>query len=156
MILKDFTPKDISEMIVIQNTELGLNLVDACSAIRPLIKRGPTDQTWDCWVCAVRPDIHEKLIKMGRVFVGYDYTQCFRCQKYGHREVHCKELVATCGHCGVNGHKTDSCLSTNDPPKCANCKGQYKTASPVCTERRKAIGMVVKRTSYLTLSAPGQ
>lgn len=62
---KDFNPKDISEMMAMQNTELGLNLVDACTAIRPLFKRGPRDHVGDCWVCEVRPDVHEILLKWG-------------------------------------------------------------------------------------------
>lgn len=149
---------EVSCNILAQNTDIG-NLLEgaALDKFKPMFKRGPREKDTVWWVCEVRPDIHAKLLKAGRVYVGmsncrvseyFDFQQCFQCLKYGHREVHCKESTMTCTHCGEKGHKDTVCTKIKDPPKCANCGGNHVAHSKFCRERRKAIDNAVRRTDY--------
>jgi hypothetical protein len=151
-------PGEIARNILAQNTSLG-NLVEeaATDKIRPIFRRGPREKDTVWWVCEVRPDIHSMLLKASRVYLGmsncrvseyFDFQQCFRCLKYGHREVFCKETTTTCTHCGEKGHKDTVCVKKQDPPKCANCGGNHVAHSKFCRERNKAIDNAVRKTDY--------
>lgn len=52
------------------------------------------------------------------------YTQCFRCQQFGHGALHCNYLYR-CVKCGENHPTADCKLQKEEKPKCANCKGEH-------------------------------
>lgn len=55
---------------------------------------------------------------------GKNYTQCFRCQAYGHASGNCNK-TPKCVKCGGE-HMTKNCAKPPDaPPKCANCNGDH-------------------------------
>ncbi|XP_060846367.1 uncharacterized protein LOC132926037 [Rhopalosiphum padi] len=151
-------PGEIARNILAQNTSLGSLVEEAATdKIRPIFRRGPREKDTVWWVCEVRPDIHSMLLKAGRVYLGmsncrvseyFDFQQCFRCLKYGHREVFCKETTPTCTHCGEKGHKDTVCAKKQDSPKCANCGGNHVAHSKFCRERNKAIDNAVRKTDY--------
>lgn len=107
-------------------------------------------------VYQVQPRIHGKFLN-SRVFIGmqrcrtreyFGYVQCFAYQKYGHREVHCKEKTPTCSHYGQHGHRINACIKVQDPPKCPNCNRAHVATSPLCVERNNAIEKEVRLTDY--------
>lgn len=85
----------------------------------------------------VTMDINENLNNVKKVTnVGYckakwetfnkskRYTQCFRCQQFGHGALYCN-YEYKCVKCGQS-HPTAECtLKRDDKPKCANCKGEH-------------------------------
>jgi len=155
---KELSPEEIATNIISQNTGMGRMLGEAAiNIIRPLFKRGLRDRETVWLVCEVRPDIHAKLLTAGRVYIGmsncrvseyFDFQQCFTCLKYGHSEKFCKETTMTCTHWGAKEHKDTACNKKDDPPVCANCKGDHVAHSRFCRERRKAIDNIVRRTDY--------
>ena len=52
-----------------------------------------------------------------------DPKRCLKCQCYGHYASNCNATIDTCAYCAGN-HCTNICPSSDNPPKCANCKGQ--------------------------------
>ena len=61
---------------------------------------------------------------------------CDKCQKYGHRNKHCRAEQLTCGWC-AGSHQTSTCDRTRVDAKCANCEGAHSTLSAACTVRRR-------------------
>ena len=60
--------------------------------------------------------------------------RCFNCQKFGHHENNCKNLL-TCVNCaGLGDHHEGSC---NKPVKCANCGAPHPANSNKCPVWKK-------------------
>jgi len=61
----------------------------------------------------------------------YQLTQCYKCQRYGHKAGHCrgKEKCAKCG----DDHATKDCQT--DAGKCANCGDDHPAWHPDCPRR---------------------
>lgn len=79
----------------------------------------------------VSPDIRHFLMNQQCIYIGYnkcnvtdrfDVTQCFRCQKMGHKSDHCTETTAICKFCSAS-HVTRSCPHRNEQQRyrCINC-----------------------------------
>lgn len=73
-------------------------------------------------------DVFGCLISSKRVFIDwnsypvYEYVgvlRCYKCWRYGHRAVHCREEKDICPLCNKN-HKSNECNSTTH--ECTNCK----------------------------------
>lgn len=65
-----------------------------------------------------------------------EIVQCFRCQKYGHGQAHCKDSIkcVKCGEC----HRAYECtLTKNEMPKCANCGEQHVASYRGCSKAPK-------------------
>jgi hypothetical protein len=65
----------------------------------------------------------------------YQLTQCYKCQRYGHKAGHCrgKEKCARCG----DDHATKDCQT--DAYKCANCGDNHPAWHPDCSRRIEEI-----------------
>jgi hypothetical protein len=63
----------------------------------------------------------------------YQLTQCYKCQRYGHKAGYCRGKEK-CGRCGDN-HTTKDC-ETN-VHKCANCGDDHPAWHPDCPRRRE-------------------
>lgn len=60
-----------------------------------------------------------------------NYTQCYRCQAFGHASANCFK-VPKCVKCGLE-HLTKDCTKTPDlPAKCANCNGSHTANFSQC------------------------
>lgn len=88
----------------------------------------PKDRKTTSVVIEVPPDLRNRLLERGRVYVGWtscrigDYvriTQCYKCLGFGHIARFCKAPHDTCGYC-TGAHETRSC-SKRETPKCFNC-----------------------------------
>lgn len=62
-------------------------------------------------------------------------SRCNQCFRFGHIKVNCKSQPR-CAHCEGKGHtfSKEQCQHSEDPPKCANCKGDHRVDSPSCPE----------------------
>lgn len=60
-----------------------------------------------------------------------NFTQCFRCQAFGHSATNCN-LAPKCIKC-AGDHHTTSCTKTKEvPPTCANCTGSHTANYSKC------------------------
>ena len=57
--------------------------------------------------------------------------RCERCQRFGHKETHCKHDSSVCAKCGKTdpGHAYDAC---RDDTCCINCSGNHPASSKQC------------------------
>jgi hypothetical protein len=89
-------------------------------------------------------------------YFGYtDYTQCTRCQSYGHVAERCKSPHPRCAVCAANHvtkdhpcqipgcRKGPACL--HPPIKCANCEAPHKARDRLCPHRHNAYRAYHKR-----------
>jgi hypothetical protein len=89
-------------------------------------------------------------------YFGYtDYTQCTRCQGYGHVAERCKSPHPRCAVCAANHvtkdhpcqipgcRKGPACL--HPPIKCANCEAPHKARDRLCPHRHNAYRTYHKR-----------
>lgn len=145
----------IKKLIMTQNQELDMGVGE--SKINPIFKRGPRDGPTVWWVCEVEPSLYDRLIKLGRVYIGlmkckvqeyFDVTQCFGCCKFGHKQADCRNQKVVCSFCGDLGHKKEVCNSKSKHPKCANCGEEHEATDRNCRARIAAISRVVVRTDY--------
>ncbi|XP_029680212.1 uncharacterized protein LOC115245858 isoform X2 [Formica exsecta] len=62
-------------------------------------------------------------------------SRCNQCFRFGHIKVNCKSQPR-CAYCEGKGHtfSKEQCQHSEDPPKCANCKGDHRVDSPSCPE----------------------
>ena len=63
----------------------------------------------------------------------YQLTQCYKCQRYGHKVGHCRGKE-TCARCGED-HTTKDCET--DVHKCANCGDDHPAWHSDCSWRRE-------------------
>ena len=79
----------------------------------------------------VSPDIRHMLMSQRCIYIGYtrcnvtdrfDVTQCFRCQRMGHKSDKCTERTVICKFCSAS-HTTGSCPYKDQKQKhrCTNC-----------------------------------
>ena len=98
-----------------------------------VFRRGRKEQERNHAVVEVTGEIHRKLQREGRVYVGLDscgheefaeITRCYNCHGYGHVSNSCKTKdVPVCGHCSKEGHVYKDCtVKGNTKPECVNCK----------------------------------
>lgn len=73
-------------------------------------------------------------------------TQCYRCQMFGHGEVHC-HLPAKCQKCS-GLHATSACNIAQ--LKCVNCGGKHISSDPECPKRKEYIN-ILKNVQQRTL-----
>lgn len=88
----------------------------------------PKDRKTTSVVVEVPPDLRNRLLERGRVYVGWTscrigdhvrITQCYKCLGFGHIARLCKAAHDTCGYC-TGAHEIRSC-SKRETPKCFNC-----------------------------------
>ena len=154
----DFSSDTLAETIVKQNPGLNLSVDD----FKPIYKTGKRDLPECHWVMTVSPEAREKFLKVNRIFVDYqsckihDYTnikRCYKCQRYGHRSIECRDTIDTCAHCAVKGHKSESCPSKDKPAICANCTrhknpNNHSVRNELCPVYLSATKTSVRKTNY--------
>jgi hypothetical protein len=64
----------------------------------------------------------------------YQLTQCYKCQRFGHKAGHCRGKER-CAKCSGDDHTTREC-QTNEP-KCTNCGDDHTAWHPDCSRRRE-------------------
>lgn len=125
-------------------------------------KTGPKDRETVDWVAEVSPAAREKILKEGRVYIGWhachaqDFvavTRCYKCQSFGHVAKHCKASEDTCGHCAGNGHSQKSCPKIKEDPKCVNCKRagkihDHSSRSKECPAYQNAVRTYISKIDY--------
>lgn len=125
-------------------------------------KTGPRDRETVDWVAEVSPEAREKILKEGRLYVGWhacyvqDFvavTRCYQCQAFGHIAKHCKATTETCGHCTDNGHSQKNCPNSKKEPQCVNCKRagkahNHSSRSKDCPAYQSAMRTYVSRIDY--------
>ncbi|BES88299.1 Reverse transcriptase (RNA-dependent DNA polymerase) [Nesidiocoris tenuis] len=126
----------------------------------PLYKVGPRNQPTVKWVVEVSPEIRWKLIKEGKIRIGWfacrivddvSVTRCFQCQGFGHIAAGCQQ-EKICGYCAGKGHTHKECPKSG-PPKCHNCSmarrdDRHEASNTACPSLRYAVEQVIKRTDY--------
>lgn len=98
-------------------------------------------------------DLAEKLIKMGRIRIGWvncrvrkwvRLERCFRCQQYGHRTNDCKgaDRKGVCRKCGSNSHIEKECT---EKPFCLTCNSEgHSNNQSKCPAYRKLMRQKVQ------------
>ena len=64
----------------------------------------------------------------------YQLTQCYKCQRYGHKAGYCRGKER-CGNCGKEDHGTKDCQT--DRSRCVNCGDDHPAWHPDCPRRRE-------------------
>ena len=64
----------------------------------------------------------------------YQLTQCYKCQRFGHKAGYCRGKER-CARCSGDDHTTRECQT--DTPKCSNCGDDHPAWHPDCPRRRE-------------------
>jgi hypothetical protein len=64
----------------------------------------------------------------------YQLTQCYKCQRFGHKAGHCRGRER-CGKCSKEDHTARECQSHT--PRCVNCGDDHAAWHPDCPRRRE-------------------
>lgn len=135
-----------------QNPELKIT-ADEIGLTKPLYKTVPKHKDMVHWVIETPPKVLDN-IEGKKVFLGLrrcnvklytSITQCFKCQKFGHTAIKCRETHPTCRN-PADAHDTRECKS--ETRKCANCKGPLKASSGKCKGKDRATNTLLRRTEF--------
>ena len=77
--------------------------------------------------------------------------QCFKCQKYGHSAIKCKN-EQRCLRCSGQ-HTVKQCAEPKDKAKCANCAGSHASVYKGCSSYQNAVIEATKRKQHIKYSA---
>jgi ribosomal protein S17E len=125
-----------------------------------------TDQTND-FILELSPKVHKVLRNFRSILIdmrSYRFadfisiTRCFKCQRFGHLAINCREIDNICGLCTRN-HETKQCSDSNK--KCINChrfnQSKYATQKvstdhsvfdKCCDRLNKMRQKVISNTNY--------
>lgn len=122
----------ITEALFNQNKIDGINKESELSEhLAFKFRRGKRDEPTTNWVLEVSPKMRNTLRNMERIYIGLrrcrvmDFsaiTRCYKCQGLGHVAKHCRATKESCGHCGEDGHRIETCEKKDAPRACALCK----------------------------------
>ena len=113
-------------------------------------------------VVRLHPDILSVIKRSNyRIFIDFStcrvsdrffLKQCYRCQKFGHRNDDCSMKVDNkhvCRFCSAN-HESSTCIlkisKDKDKFKCANCSGSHTSTDSSCHVLQKQVNYIVSRT----------
>ena len=77
--------------------------------------------------------------------------QCFKCQKYGHSAIECKNEQRCLQSSGQ--HTVKQCAETKEKAKCANCGGSHASVYKGCSSYQNAVIEATKRKQDIKYSA---
>ena len=77
--------------------------------------------------------------------------QCFKCQKYGHSAIECKN-EQRCLRCSSQ-HTLKQCAEPKENAKCANCGGSHASVYKWCSSYQNAVVEATKRKQDIKYSA---
>ena len=87
-----------------------------------------------------------------RVSDRFFINQCYRCQKFGHRNDNCQMKTAdqhVCRYCSAN-HASTKCPHKQagkvENFKCAKCNGNHSSTDTTCPILQKQVDFILKRT----------
>ncbi|KAJ8674800.1 hypothetical protein QAD02_010586 [Eretmocerus hayati] len=108
---RDLSEADFKDMLFERNEELfgGITKTDLANNIAGRLK-GKTAANKEVfnWIVEVTPDIRNRLIRAGRIYLGYascrlndhiSVPTCYKCQAYNHVSKYCEANADTCMHC---------------------------------------------------------
>ena len=72
--------------------------------------------------------------------------QCFKCQKYGHSAIECKN-EQRCLQCSGQ-HTVKQCAEPKEKAKCANCVGLHASVYKGSSSYQNAVVEATKKTRY--------
>ena len=177
---REFLPKvTVSGLDEQYNNDNKDDLKQAISSKNPLVKACiDNGQTFDVLftiqdkstklmkaVIKVHPDILHVIKKLKyklyvdcgvcRVSDRYFLNQCYRCQKFGHRNEGCPRKEKdeyVCRYCSGN-HKSSTCsfLQSKNAAilKCPNCGGNHNSTDHSCTTLQNQLDFILRRTRGL-------
>lgn len=125
-------------------------------------KSGKKDAETCNFIIEVSAEVRKALITKDRVFVNWSscpvrdftlVTRCYKCQQYGHAAKTCREVVNSCGHCGVVGHTMEECTKKAEAPKCATCLRfkkpcDHRTGDALCPAKLMAEKRYINSVDY--------
>ncbi|GBN91926.1 hypothetical protein AVEN_235976-1 [Araneus ventricosus] len=117
------------------------------------------------WVLETEPEALRKLLKARKVALEWTRltvreflrpTKCYKCCRYGHISINCKE-EETCPRCGNTGHKRADC---DKEEKCVNCidlnkkfqltiDTSHDSTDPNCEAHIREMKQLRNRTKYV-------
>lgn len=107
-------------------------------------------------------DIQHLKIKWEQYAKERNYTQRFKCQRFGHSQINCN-YAPKCVKCAQN-HLTKDCIlvkTETSKPKCANCRGEHTANFSSCptlidylNEKQKTQNNKQNKTQQITQPRP--
>lgn len=147
--------EDFKDHLLTQNlADKEFSKEDVEKQVRLCYKTGRRDTPTCNWVIEVSPQIRSVLLDEGRFYLDFaackvvDHlvvTRCYKCQRYGHVEKHCKRAGGPlCSHCGREGHLRSACSRSDDKPVCINCLAakrpcEHRVGSTDCPMYRRLL-----------------
>lgn len=140
--------EDHARDMEIQNEKLNLKIA-RLRTLKPPNKLAPHARYTSFVIQTHEPEAADKCLKSGihyncRLYPAEKHTpqlqltQCFNCQKWGHRASHCRGKE-TCAKCGDKHASKDCTKEGNLEAKCANCGDNHPAWHRDCPHRMREI-----------------
>lgn len=164
-VTEDLSNEDFLESLKSQNVELSEATLTVRTSFRSRYGKN--------MIVSMNPEAFNAIMKKQKIVLNWTrlsfkenlkIVQCFRCGKYGHIALKCRdenfrEGGGLCLRCGTKGHRERECSSD---PKCINCEShnlKFRTTFDTkhsaraidCKIREKEVDLVMSRTNYGSL-----
>lgn len=154
----EMTSEEIGQSLIKLNK---LEESEVNDQLKFIFKFGKRDQITTNHVIQVSPELRKKLIKLGKIFLGWsccrveDHIQisrCYKCNGFGHVGKFCKQTSSSCSHCSGD-HDVKDCQKKNEAPCCVNCKRfklqhEHAASDRNCPSYLNALSGLINKTEY--------